>query len=215
VTHDQDTTPPAPTIIGFAGYSGSGKTTLIEQVIPELKLAGFSIALIKHAHHSFDIDHPGKDSYRHRKAGAQQVLVSSANRWALMHEMDGAAELDLAQLLAKLSPCDMVIIEGFKRDPIPKIEVHRKDAPEPALLHRDDPHIIAIATDEPLDTNLPQLDVNEPSVVAQFIIEHHANERAKQGGASTRVTSNASFASTDVEVVEIEDQSQVFQASQA
>src|ERR1700752_5327911 len=119
-------------IIGIAGYSGSGKTTLIEKVIPLLAREGLRVALVKHAHHEFDVDQPGKDSYRHRHAGCSEVLVSSSKRWALMHELRGAEEEpELGDLLKKLSPCDGVIVEGFKAEPIPKVEVHRREGHTP------------------------------------------------------------------------------------
>lgn len=156
-------------IIGFAGYSGSGKTTLIEAVIPLIVARGLRVALIKHAHHSFDIDQPGKDSYRHRAAGATEVLVSSAQRWAIMHELRGETEPSLEDLIARLSPSDVVIVEGFKRAPIAKIEVHRAAAAV-QLLYPNDPNIIAIATDEPLETSLPQFSLNEPAPIADFIV---------------------------------------------
>ena len=131
---------------GFAGWSGSGKTTLIEQVVPRLVARGISVSLIKHAHHRFDVDRPGKDSYRHRHAGCSEVLVSSRERWALMHELRGGRELTLPESLARLSPCDLVLIEGYKASPIPKLEIWRPAAGKP-LLYPKDPHIIAIATD--------------------------------------------------------------------
>ena len=165
-------------IIGIAGYSGSGKTTLIEKVVPVLVREGLKVSLVKHAHHEFDVDQPGKDSYRHRHAGCTEVLVSSSERWALMHELRGAAEPTLQEQLKMLSPCDLVIVEGYKREPIPKIEVHRSAGHTP-LLHPDDPHVVAVATDEALDTNLPQLDLADPAAVARFIITHLGLNRAR------------------------------------
>ncbi len=159
---------------GFAGYSGSGKTTLIEAVIPMLVARGSRVSLIKHAHHSFDVDQPGKDSYRHRAAGATEVLVSSQQRWVLMHELRGDAEPNLDELLARLSPCDFAIVEGFKRAPIAKIEVHRAAAAT-ELLYPNDPHIIAIATDTPLNAALPQFSINNPAAIAEFIIGFKAS----------------------------------------
>lgn len=161
-------------VIGFAGYSGSGKTTLIEAVIPLLVARGLRVSLIKHAHHSFDVDQPGKDSYRHRAAGAREVLVSSQQRWVLMHELRGDAEPSLNELLARLSPCDIAIVEGFKRERIAKIEVHRAAAAT-ELLYLNDPHIIAIATDTPLDTVLPQFSINNPAAIADFIVGFKAS----------------------------------------
>lgn len=157
-------------VIGFAGWSGSGKTTLVEQLIGLLEDRGLVVSLIKHAHHEFDIDYPGKDSYRHRHAGCREVLVTSAKRWAVMHELRGRAELSLDEALAQLSPCDLVLVEGFKRAPIPKIEIWRGDSEKP-LLFPNDPHIVAIASDRPVTTTLPQLDVNDPPAVAAFILK--------------------------------------------
>ena len=160
-------------VVGFAGFSGSGKTTLVEQLIPALKLRGQRVSVVKHAHHSFDIDHAGKDSWRHRQAGCSEVMVSSAQRWSLTRELRGAPEATLDELLARLSPCDLVLVEGFKRAPIAKIELHRALVTEP-LLHPDDPNIVAIATDTRLVTALPRLDINDPVQVADFICAHLA-----------------------------------------
>ena len=165
-------------IIGIAGYSGSGKTTLIEKVIPLLVAEGLRVSLVKHAHHEFDVDQPGKDSYRHRHAGCTEVLVSSTKRWALMHELRGAGELSLEDLLKQLAPCDVVIVEGYKAAAIPKIEVHRRQATTP-LLHPDDPHVVAVATDEPLDTPLPQIDLDDAGGVARFIVKFLGLHRAR------------------------------------
>ena len=121
-------------IFGFAGWSGSGKTTLIEQVIPRLVTRGLTVSLIKHAHHRFDFDQPGKDSYRHRHAGCSEVLVTSGTRWALMHELRGGPELTLEAALSKLSPCDLALVEGYKAFPIPKLEIWRAEVGK-ALLH--------------------------------------------------------------------------------
>src|SRR5687767_7901644 len=138
-------------VIGIAGYSGSGKTTLIEKMIPVLVAEGLRVSLIKHAHHEFDVDQPGKDSWRHRHAGCSEVLISSSRRWALMHELRGAAEPPLQEQLKKFSPCDLVIVEGYKNEVIPKVEIHRAGHPVP-MLHPDDANIVAVATDEPLET---------------------------------------------------------------
>jgi len=158
-------------VFGFAGYSGSGKTTLIEQLIPRFVEAGLRVSLIKHAHHNFDIDKPGKDSYRHREAGASQVLVTSDQRWVLMHELRGEAEPGLEQQLGRLAPCDLVLVEGYKRSAIPKLEVYRPAYGRPSL-HPEDHNIVAIAADGPVDTPLPVLDLNQPSTIAEFIIRH-------------------------------------------
>jgi molybdopterin-guanine dinucleotide biosynthesis protein B len=157
--------------IAIAGYSGSGKTTLIERVIPCLVMDGFKVSLIKHAHHEFDVDHPGKDSHRHRMAGAMEVMIGSSNRWALMHELRGEAEPSLQELLKRMTPCDLVIVEGWKFHAIPKIEVHRKLAGKP-LLFPDDQHVVAIATDEALATDLPQFGLEDADGVAAFIVQH-------------------------------------------
>ena len=158
-------------IFGFAGYSGSGKTTLIEKLIPLFMARGVSVSLIKHAHHTFEIDQPGKDSFRHRKAGCTEVLVSSSRRWALMHELRGAAEPALPELIKHMAPCDLLLVEGFKREPIPKLEVYRAEVGEP-LIHPHDHNIVAIATDARLETKLPQFDLNTPADIAGFVLRH-------------------------------------------
>ena len=158
-------------VMGFAGWSGSGKTTLVEQVIGVLSARGLVVSLVKHAHHSFDIDHAGKDSWRHRQAGCREVMVSSDQRWSLTRELRGAPEAGLDELLGHLGPCDLVLVEGFKRAAIPKIEVWRSVVAEP-LLHPDDPRIVALATDTRVESALPQLDINDPEGVADFILEH-------------------------------------------
>ncbi len=158
-------------IFGFAGYSGSGKTTLIEKLIPLFTARGLKVSLIKHAHHTFDVDTPGKDSYRHRHAGCTEVLVTSSRRWVLMHELRGAAEPDLNEQLMHLVPCDIVLVEGFKHERIPKIEVYRATVGEP-LLHPHDANIVAIASDASLNTALPQLDLNQPPQIAAFMLKH-------------------------------------------
>ena len=156
---------------GFAGWSGSGKTTLIEKLIPRFAGSGLRVSLIKHAHHSFDVDHPGKDSYRHRQAGASEVLVTSSRRWVLMHELRGAAEPSFEDQVKHFSACDLLLVEGFKYAPIPKLEVWRA-APGEALLHPNDPHIVAVASDAKVDTKLPLLDLNDDAAVARFILDH-------------------------------------------
>src|SRR5437773_5524392 len=135
-------------LFGFAGWSGSGKTTLIERLVPQLTARGLTVSLVKHAHHSFDVDQPGKDSWRHRQAGCTEVLVTSAMRWALVHELRGAPELALNEAMARITPCDLVLVEGFKAAAVPKLEIWRESLGEP-LLFPDDPHIRAIATDNP------------------------------------------------------------------
>ena len=156
---------------GFAGWSGSGKTTLIEKLIPMFATRGLRVSLVKHAHHTFDVDHPGKDSYRHRHAGASEVLVTSSRRWVLMHELRGAREPSFEEQIRHFSPCDLLIVEGYKFAPIPKLEVWRAQTGE-ALLHPNDPHIVAVASDAKLETKLPLLDLNDPLAVAAFIVAH-------------------------------------------
>jgi len=158
-------------IFGFAGWSGSGKTTLIEKLIPLFVARGLKVSLIKHAHHAFDVDQPGKDSYRHRHAGCTEVLVSSSRRWALVHELRGAPEPGFAELLERLSPCDLVLVEGFKRERVPKLEVYRASTGEP-LLHPQDHDIVAIATDRRLDSTLPQFDLDDAAGIADFVVRH-------------------------------------------
>ena len=156
---------------GFAGWSGSGKTTLIEKLIPLFAQRGLRVSLIKHAHHTFDVDHPGKDSYRHRQAGAAEVLVTSSRRWVLMHELRGAAEPSFEEQVKRLSPCDLLIVEGFKHAPIPKLEVWRAVTGE-GMLHPNDPYIVAVASDAKVDTRLPLLDLNDAAAIADFILKH-------------------------------------------
>jgi molybdopterin-guanine dinucleotide biosynthesis adapter protein len=158
-------------VFGFAGWSGSGKTTLIEKLIPRFAGSGLHVSLIKHAHHTFDVDQPGKDSYRHRHAGAAEVLVTSSRRWVVMHELRGAAEPAFEEHLKRLSPCDIVIVEGFKHARIPKLEVWRRETGEP-LLHPNDPHIVAVASDTRVDSRLPVLDLNDDATIASFILAH-------------------------------------------
>jgi molybdopterin-guanine dinucleotide biosynthesis adapter protein len=159
-------------IIGLAGWSGSGKTTLLTKVIPRLVRRGLKVSTLKHAHHAFDVDQPGKDSHSHRIAGATEVLVGSANRWALVHELRGAAEPTLTTLLAKLSPVDLVVIEGYKREAHPKLEVYRAAVGKP-LLHPDDPAIVAVASDEPLPAaRVPVVDLDDIERIADVLIDH-------------------------------------------
>jgi molybdopterin-guanine dinucleotide biosynthesis protein B len=160
-------------VFGFAGWSGSGKTTLIEQLIPRLRGRGLRVSLIKHAHHAFDIDQPGKDSHRHRMAGCGEVLITSAARWAMIHELRDEAELTLHQALARLSPCDVVLIEGFKRSAVPKLEVYRASVGKP-LLHLGDPTIVALATDAPgafANRPLPVFALEAYDTLATFVEE--------------------------------------------
>ncbi len=159
-------------LIGLAGWSGAGKTTLMTRLIPELAARGVSVSTLKHAHHAFDIDQPGKDSYAHRSAGARQVLVSSANRWALMTELRGAPEPQLPELLAKLDPVGVVIVEGFKRDSHPKLEVHRAANGKP-WLHPEDRFIAAIVSDiAPPEERLPRAHLDDIGAIADLVLAH-------------------------------------------
>ncbi|MEY9182563.1 molybdopterin-guanine dinucleotide biosynthesis protein B [Bradyrhizobium sp. USDA 326] len=156
-------------VIGLAGWSGAGKTTLLTRLIPHFNAQGLRVSVIKHAHHQFDVDVPGKDSWRHREAGAAEVLVASSNRWALMHELRGAAEPRLPELLSKLSAVDLVVVEGFKREPHRKIEVHRAANAKP-LLFPDDPGIAGIATDAAVETRLPTVHLDDIPAVAALLL---------------------------------------------
>lgn len=159
-------------IFGLAGWSGSGKTTLMTALIPELVARGITVSTVKHAHHEFDVDRPGKDSWRHRAAGAREVMVSSARRWALMHELRGRPEPGLDALIERMSPVDLLLIEGFKHHAHPKLEVYRRALAKPPL-HPDDPDIVAIASDEILaDAPLPCLPLGDPGAIADFILVH-------------------------------------------
>ena len=158
-------------IFGLAGWSGSGKTTLLATLIPEFVARGLTVSSIKHAHHEFDIDRPGKDSWRHRQAGAREVMVASSRRWALMHELRDAPEPPLEELVAKLSPVDLLLVEGWKRHPHPKLEVHRPSLGKP-LLYPQDPDIVGIASDQPIAAPIPLLPVANAAAVADFILDH-------------------------------------------
>jgi molybdopterin-guanine dinucleotide biosynthesis protein B len=155
-------------VIGLAGWSGAGKTTLLTRIIPHLLGKGLRVSVIKHAHHSFDVDVPGKDSWVHRQSGATEVLVSSGKRWALMHELRQASEPRLPELLAKMSPVDLVIVEGFKSEPHRKIEVHRAANGKPTLFP-DDPGIVGIATDADLKTTLPVAHLDDIPAIAAMM----------------------------------------------
>ncbi len=157
-------------LFGITGWSGSGKTTLLVRLIPALVARGLRVSTIKHAHHAFDVDQPGKDSYEHRRAGATEVLVASANRWALMHELRGAPEPSLADLVARLSPVDLVLVEGFKRSPHPKLEVWRAATGKPPLFP-EDAMIRAVASDGPVPgCDRPVLSLDEVDAIADFIV---------------------------------------------
>lgn len=154
---------------GIAGYSGSGKTTLLEKLVPRIVARGLSLSLIKHAHKGFDVDRPGKDSYRLREAGCSEVMLASDVRWALMGELRGAREPTLEELLARMSPCDLVLVEGFKAQALPKLEVHRPSTGTPPLF-REDPTILAVASDVRLETALPQFLLGEPEPIVDFVL---------------------------------------------
>ncbi len=156
-------------LIGLAGWSGAGKTTLLERVIPHLIGRSLSVSTLKHAHHKFDVDIPGKDSWKHRQAGATEVLIASANRFALMHELRGEPEPTLPELLSLLSPVDLVIIEGFKSDPHPKIEVYRAENGKP-FLHVQDKAIVAVASDVPVETMLPVFHLDDIEKIADMML---------------------------------------------
>lgn len=161
-------------IIGLAGWSGSGKTTLIKKLIPSLIARGSSVSTLKHAHHGFDLDQPGKDSFFHRTAGATEVIISSARRWAILHELREEPEWDLPALVAKMSPVDLVLVEGFKRDAFPKLEIHRAANGKP-LIHPDDPHIVAIAADIALpQAKIPVIDLNNVEAIADLLLKYAA-----------------------------------------
>ena len=159
-------------IIGLAGWSGSGKTTLIQKLIPRLIARGIAVSTLKHAHHGFDLDQPGKDSFFHRTAGATEVIISSAKRWAILHELREQPEWDLAALVGKMSPVDLVLVEGFKRDAFPKLEIHRIANGKP-LIHPEDPHIVAVASDSALPAaQVPVVDLNDIEAIADLLLKH-------------------------------------------
>jgi len=167
-------------IFGLAGWSGSGKTTLMAALIPELTSRGLSVSTIKHAHHEFDIDKPGKDSWVHRQAGATEVMVASARRWALMRELRDMPEASLDELIERMSPVDVLIVEGFKFHPHPKIEIYRADVGKP-FLHPDDSHIVAVASDTVIPVPVPLLPLDEPTVIADFILAHDSSSSRRAG----------------------------------
>lgn len=172
-------------IFGLAGWSGSGKTTLVTRLLPELTGRGLAVSTMKHAHHNFDIDKPGKDSYRHRAAGATEVLVTSATRWALLHENRDAPEPSLDELVRRMTPVDLLLVEGFKAHPHDKLEIHRPSVGKP-LLAREDSRIVAIATDDAdaLDVDLPLLDLNDVTAVATFIVDFCGLSEVRRHGAA-------------------------------
>jgi molybdopterin-guanine dinucleotide biosynthesis protein B len=159
-------------VLGIVGWSGSGKTTLIVKLIPRLVARGLRIATLKHAHHNFDVDQPGKDSYEHRKSGASEVIICSARRWVQMHELADAPEPTLAALLRRVSPCDLVLVEGFKTERHSKLEVVR-EATGQSPLYPDDPHVVAVASDRELSgASIPVANLNDAEAVARLVIDH-------------------------------------------
>jgi molybdopterin-guanine dinucleotide biosynthesis protein B len=157
-------------VLGIVGWSGSGKTTLLTAVLPLLRAAGLRVSTVKHTHHDFDMDRPGKDSFRHREAGAHEVLVASGTRWALLHEVEGG-EPDLPALLGKLEPVDLVLVEGYKAHPFPKLEVHRASLGKPPIWP-DQPDIIAVASDTVCDIGARQLlPIDNPGTVAGWVLQ--------------------------------------------
>jgi molybdopterin-guanine dinucleotide biosynthesis adapter protein len=159
-------------IIGLAGWSGSGKTTLITKVIPRLLARGLKVSTLKHAHHGFDLDRPGKDSFFHRAAGATEVVVSSAKRFAILHELREEAEWDLPDLIAKITPVDLILVEGYKRDAFPKLEVHRAANGKP-LIHPQDPHVVAIAADIIVPgAKVPVVDLNDVEAIVDLLLKY-------------------------------------------
>jgi len=161
-------------LFGLVGWSGSGKTTLVIRLVPELARRGLTVSTIKHAHHDFDIDQPGKDSYLHRSAGATEVMVASDQRWALMHEHRGAPEPSLERLIAQMTPVDLLLVEGFKRHAHPRLEVHRPSVGKP-LICREDPTILAVASDTPISgLHVPRFDLADTAGIADFVLAHAA-----------------------------------------
>jgi molybdopterin-guanine dinucleotide biosynthesis protein B len=173
-------------IFGLAGWSGSGKTTLVIKLIPALRARGLTVSTVKHAHHHFDVDQPGKDSYEHRRAGAEEVVITSAGRWALMRELHGAPEPTVEELLERMTPVDLVLVEGFKSEPHDKLEVFRAGRRQP--LCGKDPRIVAIASDEPQGPALegialPRLHLDDIESIADFVVAHCGLRNSAQGAA--------------------------------
>lgn len=172
-----------PPVIGIAGWKKSGKTTLAERLITEFTRRGLAVASVKHAHHAFQIDDAQTDSARHRRAGAQQVAIVAGSRWALVRELRDEPEPDLGAILAKLDPCDLVVVEGYKRAPIPKIEARRLGAVSQEALAPDDPHVIAIAADHAIqDAKLPAFALDDIAGLASFILERIAVRQVRTSG---------------------------------
>jgi molybdopterin-guanine dinucleotide biosynthesis protein B len=159
------------------GWKNSGKTTLVVKLVAEFTRRGWRVSTVKHAHHAFDIDVPGTDSFRHREAGAREVMIVSGNRWALMHELRDEEEPPLAGMLARISPCDLILVEGYKREGHPKIEARRREAGSREPLSRRDPSIVAIAADHEVETGgLPAFSLDDAGAIADFIVRHLALE---------------------------------------
>lgn len=159
-------------VIGIVGWSGSGKTSLLVELLPLLRATGLTVSTMKHAHHPFDLDRPGKDSFRHREAGASEVMVVAASRWVLMHEYREEVEPTIESLIERMTPVDLLLIEGFKTHPHPKLEIHRASEGRP-LLCTEDPDIVAVASDTRLpNLKIPRLDLNDPQSIAGFILAY-------------------------------------------
>ena len=158
-------------VFGVVGWKNNGKTTLVERLVAHLTAGGYRVSTVKHAHHEVDLDQPGKDTWRHREAGAREVVLATARRWAVIHELRGEAEPALDELLAWMTPVDLVVVEGFKRFPHPKLEVHRRERGTP-LLARDDPSVVAVATDEPVQgLHVPQFGLDDVAGIARFVLD--------------------------------------------
>jgi molybdopterin-guanine dinucleotide biosynthesis protein B len=171
-------------IFGLAGWSGAGKTSLMVRLLPQLVSRGLSVSTMKHAHHAFDVDKPGKDSYEHRQAGATEVLVTSANRWALMHELRGGPEAEMEALVARMTPVDLLLIEGFKHHAHDKLEVYRRAVGKP-LLCLSDPRVVAVASDGAVpEARVPVIGLDDTRAIADFIVAHCGLARAKARGAA-------------------------------
>lgn len=171
-------------VFGIAGWSGSGKTTLLVKVLPELTGRGFAVSTMKHTHHDFDIDRPGKDSHEHRMAGAIEVMVASSARWALLHELRGAAEPDMETLIARMAPVDLLLIEGFKFHRHPKLEIFRPAIGKP-MLCADDKSVVAMASDETISgIAIPRFDMNDAAGIADFIVDYVGLARGVRHGAA-------------------------------
>ncbi|MEP3525373.1 MAG: molybdopterin-guanine dinucleotide biosynthesis protein B [Hyphomicrobiales bacterium] len=159
-------------VFGVTGWKNSGKTTLVCELVSEITARGYRVSTVKHAHKTFEMDHEGRDSYRHRESGATEVAISSQNRWAIVHELRGDEEPALGEMLKRLSPVDLVIIEGYKREPHPKIECRRVEARSREEIAPDDLSIVAIAHDHDVTTSLPDFDINDIAAIADFILNH-------------------------------------------